>query len=83
MGSCQGDKKKQGTTKKLAARTKPKGREIEAVGLEEELGELYLSGGGGYETVDEEVGDTSWLKEGGDDDSFVDIDNTLGIRSND
>ena len=42
-----------------------------------------MSGGGGYETVDEEVGDTSWLKEGGDDDSFVDIDNTLGIRSND
>ena len=35
-------------------------------------------GGDGYETVDEEVGDTSGLEE--EEDSFVDIDGTLGTR---
>ena len=38
-----------------------------------------MSGGDGYETVDEEVGDTSGLEEK-EEDSFVDIDGTPGTR---
>ena len=81
-GSYQGGQEKTGNYKKLAARTKPKGWEIEAISLEEELGELCLSEGGGCETVDEEVGDTLRLEEEEEeeDGSFVDIDDT---RSND
>ena len=45
--------------KKLAPRTKPKGKEIEVVSPEEDPEEFHLSGGDGYETVDEEAGDTS------------------------
>ena len=56
-------------------RTKSKGKEIEVISLEEELEEFRLSGGDGYETVDEEVGDTSGLKEE-EEDSFIDIDDT-------
>ena len=40
-----------------------------------------MSGGGGYETLDEGVGDTSRLEEE-EDDPFVDIDDTLGTKSN-
>ena len=75
------EKKKQGTAEKLAARTKSKGKEIEVISLEEELEEFHLSEGDGYETVDAEVGDTSGL-EGEGEDSFVDIDDILGTRSN-
>ena len=42
--------------KKLAPRTKSKGKGIEVISLEEELEEFHLSGGDGYETVDEEAG---------------------------
>ena len=55
-GAASREKKKQRTTKKIAARAKLGGREIEAISLEEELGEFHLSWGGGYETVDEGVG---------------------------
>ena len=65
--------------KKLAPRTKSKGKEIEVISLEEELEEFYLSESDGYETVDAEVGDTSGLEE--EDDSFVDIDDMPGRRS--
>ena len=71
-------KKKMGTAEKLAARTKSKGKEIEVINPEEELGEFYLSGGDGYETVDAEVGDASGLE--GEEDSFVDINGTSGTR---
>ena len=63
------------------ARTKSKGRGTEAISLEEELGEFHLSWGSGYETVDEEVGDTSRFEEE-EDDSFVDIDDTPRTKSN-
>ena len=63
-------------------RTKSGGREIEAISLEEELGEFHLSGGGGYETADEKVvGDTRRFDQEKDD-SFVDIDDTQGTKSN-
>ena len=52
------EKKKQGATKKLAPRTKSKGKEIEVISLEEELEEFHLSESDGYETVDEEAGNT-------------------------
>ena len=71
--------RKAGNHKKLAARTKSKGSEIEAISLVEEPGEFRPSGGGGFETVDEEVGDTSRL---GENDSFLDINDTPGTRSN-
>lgn len=51
-GTATGEK---GTTKKLASRTKSKGKEIEVTSPERELDELRLSGAGGYGTVDEEV----------------------------
>ena len=75
------EKKKQGTTKKLVPRTKSKGKEIEVISLEEELEEFHLSAGDGYETVDEEVGDsdTSGLEEK-EEDSFIDINGTPGTR---
>ena len=38
------EKKKQAATKKLALRTKSKGKEIEVISLEEELEEFHLSG---------------------------------------
>ena len=38
-----------------------------------------MSGGDGYETVDEEAGDASELEEE-EEDSFVDIDGTSGTR---
>ena len=43
-GGAASEKKKQGATKKIAARTKSGGREIEAISLEEELGEFHLFG---------------------------------------
>ena len=52
------EKKKQGATKKRVSRTKLKGKEIEVISLEEELEEFHLSGSDGYETVDEEAGNT-------------------------
>ena len=52
------EKEKQGARKKLAPRTKSKGNEIEVISLEEELEEFHLSGSDGYETVDEEAGNT-------------------------
>ena len=55
-------------------------REIESISLEEELGKFHLSWGGGYETVDEEVGVTPRFEE--EDDSFVDINDTPGTKSN-
>ena len=61
------EKKKQGTTKELVPRNKSKGKEIEVIGREEELEGFHLSGGDGYETVDEEAGDTSELEEEGED----------------
>ena len=73
------EKKKQAATKKLALRTKSKGKEIEVISLEEELEEFHLSGGDGDETVDEEAGDTSGLEEE-EEDSSVDIDGTPGTR---
>ena len=72
------EKKKQGTTKELVPRTKSKGKEIEVISLEEELEGFHLSGVDGYETVDEEAGDTSGLEE--EEDSFIDIDGTPGTR---
>ena len=60
-------------------RTKSKGKEIEVISLEEELEGFHLSGSDGYETVDEETGDTSGLEEE-EEDSFVDIDGTPGTR---
>ena len=74
------EKKKQGAAEKLADRTKSKGKEIEVINLEEGLEEFHLSEGDGYETVDAEVGDTSGL-EGEEEDSFVDIDDIPGTRS--
>ena len=56
VGAAASETKKQGTTKKLAPRTKSKGKEIEVISLEEDLEEFRLSGGDGYETVDEEAG---------------------------
>ena len=56
------EKKKQGTAKKPAAKTRTKGKGVEVISLEEELEEFCLSEGDGYETVDEEVGDTSGLE---------------------
>ena len=73
------EKKKQGTAEKLAARTKSKGKGIAVINLDEELEEFYLSEGDGYETMDAEVGDTSGLE--GEEDSFVDIDDIPGTRS--
>ena len=73
------EKKKQAATKKLALRTKSKGKEIEVISLEEELEGFQLSGGHGDETVDEEAGDTSGLEEE-EEDSSVDIDGTPGTR---
>ena len=73
------EKKKQGTTKELVPRTKSKGKEIEVISLEEELEGFHLSGGDGYEIVDEGAGDTSGLEEE-EEDSFVDIDGTPGTR---
>ena len=73
------EKNRQGTAKKLAARTRSKGKEIEVISLEEEPEEFYLSEGDGYETVDAEVGDTLGLEE--EEDSFVDIDDILDTRS--
>ena len=75
VGAAAREKKKQGTTKKLAPRTKSKEKEIEVISLEEELEDFHLSGGNGFETVDEEAGDTSGLEEE-EEDSFVDIDGT-------
>ena len=72
------EKKKQGTIKELVPRTKSKGKEIEAIKLEEELEEFHLSEADVYETVDEEAGDTSGLEE--EEDSFVDIDGIPGTR---
>ena len=72
-------KKKQGATKKLAPRTKSKGKEIEVVSLVEELEEFHLSGSDGYEIVDKEEGDTPGLEEE-EEDSSVDIDGTPGTR---
>ena len=72
-------KKNRGTAEKLADRTKSKGKEIEVINLEEGLEEFHLSEGDGYETVDAEVGDTLGLE--GEEDSFVDIDDILGTRS--
>ena len=69
------EKKKQGTTKELVPRTKPKGKGIEVISLEEELEEFHLSGGDDYETVDTGAGDTSGLEEE-EENSFVDIDGT-------
>ena len=74
------EKKKQGTAEQLAARTKSKGKGIAVINLDEELEEFYLSEGDGYETMDAEVGDTSGL-EGEEEDSFVDIDDIPGTRS--
>ena len=74
------EKKKQRTAKKLAPRTKSKGKEIEVISLEEEPEEFYLSDGDGYETVDAEVGDISGSEEE-EEDSFIDIDDIPGTRS--
>jgi uncharacterized protein (DUF4415 family) len=74
------EKKKQGTAEKLAARTKSKGKGIAVINLDEALEEFHLSEGDGYETMDAEVGDTSGL-EGEEEDSFVDIDDIPGTRS--
>ena len=56
--------------------------EIEAISLEEELEEFDLSWGGGYETVDEEVGNPPRFEEEEENNSFVNIDDTLGAKSN-
>ena len=56
--------------------------EIEAISLEEELEEFDLSWGGGYETVDEEVGNAPRFEEEEENNSFVNIDDTLGAKSN-
>ena len=74
------EKKKQGAAEKLADRTKSKRKEIEVINLEEGLEEFHSSEGDGYETVDAEVGDISGL-EGEEEDSFVDIDDIPGTRS--
>ena len=42
------EKKRQGTAKKLTARTKSKGKEIEVISLDEEPEEFYLSEGDSY-----------------------------------
>ena len=71
LGQLPG-RRKSGELQKPAAGAGSEGRRIEAISLKEDLGGLHLSGGGGYETVDEEVGDTPRLEEEGDD-LFVDI----------
>ena len=71
LGQLPG-RRKAGNYKRLTARTKSEGREIEAVSLDEELGDFHLSGGGGYETVDEEAGDILRLR-GEEGDSFADL----------
>ena len=73
------EKKKLAATKKLALRTKSKGKEIEVISLEEELEEFHLSGGDGDGTVDEEASDTSGLEEQEKDSSVV-IEGTPGTR---
>ena len=54
LGQLPGRRKKQGTSKKLAARIKSKGKELKVVSLGEELGEFYCSEGDGFETVNVE-----------------------------
>ena len=66
---------------RLAARTKSEGRGTEAISLEEKLGEFHLSGGGGYETVDEEMGDTPRLEEE-EDNPLAETDDNPGTESN-
>ena len=75
-----GRRRKVGNSKKLAPRTKSKGKQIEVISLEEEPEEFYLSDGDGHKTVDVEVGDISGSEEE-EEDSFVDIDDIPGTRS--
>lgn len=51
MGKESQEKAGHYDTKKLATRTKPKGKEIEVISLEKDLEEFHLSAGDGYETV--------------------------------
>ena len=64
--------------KELAPSTKPKVKKLKSLAKRRAEGS-HLSGGDGYETVDEEGGYTSGLEK--EEESSVDIADTLGTRS--